>query len=86
MIVPFPLLGDVNAILIEDISNTVSELIVGESDIVVIDVDALDEVDVPPEFVAVTVNVYIVFDDNLDTVIGDDDPVPINPPILLVIV
>ena len=49
-------------------------------------VDALDETDVPPELVAVTVNVYGVFAVNPVTFIGDDVPVPINPPGLLVTV
>ena len=49
-------------------------------------VDALDDTDVPPELVAVTENVYIVFDANPDTVIGEDEPVPVNPPGLLVTV
>jgi hypothetical protein len=55
-------------------------------DNVVTDVDALDEMDVPPELVAVTVNVYAVFASNPDTVIGDDAPVPVKPPGLLVTV
>ena len=48
--------------------------------------DALDGTDVPPELVAVTVNVYGVFGDNPDTVIGEDVPVPVKPPGLLVTV
>ena len=56
MIVPVPL-GAVNATLMEDISNTVAVPIVGAPDTVVFAVEALDATDVPPEFVAVTVNV-----------------------------
>ena len=59
---------------------------VGEPDIVVTAVDALDATDVPPEFVAVTINVYTVFGDNPVTVIGDVVPVPVKPPGLLVTV
>jgi hypothetical protein len=50
------------------------------------DVDALDGTDVPPELVAVTVNVYAVFTANPDTVIGEDEPVPVKPLGLLVTV
>ena len=85
MIVPVPL-SDVNAILTEDISKTVAVPIVGAPDTVVFVVDALDATDVPPELVAVTVNVYMVFDVNPDTVIGDVVPVPVKPPGLLVTV
>ena len=46
----------------------------------------LDGSDVPPELVAVTVNVYTVFGINPDTVIGEDVPVPVKPPGLLVTV
>ena len=49
-------------------------------------VDALDETDVPPELVAETENVYGVFDINPDTVIGEDAPMPVKPPGLLVTV
>jgi hypothetical protein len=47
---------------------------------VVIGSVAVEFSDVRPEFVAVTVNVYVVFPNNpiIDT--GDDAPVPINPP------
>jgi hypothetical protein len=48
--------------------------------------DALDADDVPPEFVAVIKNVYAVLPINPDTVIGEDIPVPIKPPGLLVTV
>ena len=85
MIVPVPP-GAVNVTLTEDISNIVDVPIVGEPVIVVTDVDELDATDVPQELVAVTVNVYGVFDVNPDTVIGDDVPVPVKPPGLLVTV
>ena len=48
--------------------------------------EAVDAIDVPPEFVEVTVNVYGVFAVNPDTVIGDDEPVLVKPPGLLVTV
>jgi hypothetical protein len=60
--------------------------IVGGLATVVTAVDALDGMDVPPEFVAVIVNVYIVFGVNPDTVTGDDVPVPVTPSGLLVTV
>ena len=85
MIVPVPL-GAIKAIITEDASNTVAVPIVGEFGFVVTDVVALDDTDVPPELVAVTVKVYGIFDVNPDTVIGDDVPVPVNPPGLLVTV
>ena len=86
MIVPVPPLGAVKATLTAVELDTVAEPIVGALVIVVTDVDALDETDVPPELVAVTENVYGVFGVNPDTVIGEDVPVPINPPGLLVTV
>ena len=42
--------------------------------------DAADATDVPLEFVAVTVNVYAVPDDNPLTVIDDALPVPVIEP------
>ena len=51
-----------------------------------IDDDSLDEADIPPEFVAVTENVYEVLDDKPDTVIGEVRFVPVKPPVLLVTV
>ena len=57
MIVPLPPLGAVKATLITVVLDTVAVPIVGEPDIVVTAVDALDATDVPPELVAVTVNV-----------------------------
>ena len=56
MIIPVPV-GGVKAMLTEDTSNTVAVPIVGALEIVVTDVVALDDADVPPELVAVTVNV-----------------------------
>ena len=60
------------------------ELMVGTPGCVVTAVDALDATDVPAEVVAVAVNVYTVLLDNPDTVIGEDVPVPVKPPGLLV--
>ena len=48
--------------------------------------DDADNADVPPEFVEDTENVYTVFGVNPDTDIGDDTPVTIKPPGLLVTV
>ena len=59
---------------------------IGEFGFVVTEDDALDATDVPPEFVAVTVKVYGVFGVNPDTLIGEDVPVPVKPPGLLVTV
>jgi hypothetical protein len=59
--------------------------IVGGPDIVVFAVDTLDETDVPPELVAVTVNEYGVFDVNPDTVIGEDVPDRVKPELLVTI-
>ena len=58
---------------------------VGALDIVVFVVDALDETDVPPELVAITVNVYGVFDSNPDTVIGEDVPDHVKPELLVTV-
>ena len=85
MIDPFPL-GAVKATLIAVVLDAVAVPIVGELDTVVTAVDAVDATDVPPELVAVTVNVYIVFDANPDTVIGEEELVPVKPPGLLVTV
>ena len=85
MIVPLPL-GGVNATLTAVVLDTVAVPIVGVLVFVVTAVDALDEFDVPPELVAVTENVYIVFDDNPDILIGEDEPVPVKPPGLLITV
>ena len=85
MIVPVPL-GAVKETLIAVELDTVAVPMVGAPDIVDTDVDAPDATDVPPELVAVTMKVYGVFDVNPDTVIGEDEPVPIKPPGLLVTV
>jgi hypothetical protein len=85
VIVPVPL-GAVKATLTEVALTPVAVPMVGAFDIVVIVVDALDATDVPPELVAVTVNVYDVFGVNPDTVIGETEPVPVKPPGLLVTV
>ena len=85
MIVPVPL-GAVKATLTTVELDTVATPIVGALDFVVTEVDALDETDIPPEFVEVTVNVYGVFGVNPDTEIGDNVPVPVKPPGLLVTV
>ena len=66
--------------------DTIAVPMVGAPVSVVTEIDALDETDVPPELVAVTLNVYGVFTVNPDTVIGEDVPVPIKPPGLLVTV
>jgi hypothetical protein len=66
--------------------NIVAVPMVGAFVNVVTSIDSLDETDVPPELVAVTVNVYGVFGVNPDTVIGEDVPVPVKPPGLLVTV
>ena len=65
--------------------DTVAVPIVGAPDFVVTDVDVLDATDVPPELVAVTVNVYAVFGVNPDTFIGDDVPVPVKPELLVTV-
>jgi hypothetical protein len=56
VIVPVPL-GAVKETLMEDGLITVAVPMVGAVDIVVTALDALDATDVPPELVAVTVNV-----------------------------
>ena len=84
--VPLPPVGGVNATLTTVELDTVIVPIIGELGEVVTELDALDATDVPPEFVAVTVNVYAVFADNPDTVIGEVVPVPVKPPGLLVTV
>jgi hypothetical protein len=85
VIVPVPL-GAVKATLTADVLDTVAVPMVGELDFVVTDVEALDETDVPLELVEVTEKVYGVFAVNPVTIIGDDVPVPVKPPGLLVTV
>ena len=86
MIVPVPPLGEVKATLTVVALYTVAVPIVGEFVNVYTDSDEPDDTDVPPEFVAVTVKVYGVFGVNPDTLIGEDVPVPVKPPGLLVTV
>ena len=86
MIVPVPPLGTVKATLTAVELETVAITLVGAIVRVVTSVDVLDATDVPPELVEVTVNVYGVFAVNPETVIGEDVPVPVKPPGLLVTV
>ena len=83
--VPVPL-GEVKATLTAVELEAVAVPMVGEFGFVVTVVDALDATDVPPALVAVTVKVYGVFGVNPETLIGDDVPVPVKPPGLLVTV
>ena len=85
MIVPLPL-DAVKATLTVVALVTDAVPIVGVPDTVVTADDAFDDTEVPPELVVVAVNVYIVFGVNPDTVIGEDVPVPVKPPGLLVTV
>ena len=57
MIVPLPPLGAVNVTLTAVELDTVAVPIVGALGFVVTELDTLDATDVPPEFVATTVNV-----------------------------
>ena len=57
MIVPLPPLGGVKATLTAVVLDTVAVPIVGALGFVVTELDTLDATDVPPEFVATTVNV-----------------------------
>ena len=86
MIVPLPPVGDVKATLTAVELDTVVETLIGGSGDVYVVVDALDATDIPPELVAVIVNVYAVFADNPDTVIGEVVPVAVKPPGLLITV
>ena len=86
MIVPVPPLGTVKSTLTAVELETVAITLVGAIVSVVASVDVLDATDVPPELVAVTVNVYGVFAVNPETMIGEDVPVPVKPPGLLVTV
>jgi hypothetical protein len=71
----------VNVLLsLESSHNNPPDIDLAVHDVVVTDVDADDAEDVPLVFVAVTVNVYAVPSVNPETVIGDDVPVPVNPP------
>ena len=75
---PLPL-GEVKETLMSVVFNTVATPIIGAFGFVVTKDDVLDDIDVPDEFDAVTVNVYDVFAVNPDTVIGDDVPAVILP-------
>ena len=57
MIVPVPPLGAIKATLTSVMLDTVAVPMVGVLGFVVTSVDTLDEPDIPPELVAVTVNV-----------------------------
>ena len=70
----------VNATLAVLLDDDVADTPVGALGAVVTELDTDDAEDVPLVFVAVTVNVYAVPEVNPDTVIGDDEPVPVNPP------
>ena len=85
MIVPFPPLGAVKDKLTAVVLNTVAVPMVGAIGFVVTAVDALDATDVPPELVAETVNVYIVFAVNPETVIGEDVPDIVKPELLITV-
>ena len=85
VIVPVPL-GAVKVILTAVELETVAVPIIGALVLVVTEVVKPDGAEVPPELVAVTENVYGVFAVNPDTVIGEDVPVPVKPPGLLVTV
>ena len=85
MIVPVPPLGEVKTTLIVVELNTDTVPIIGVSVSVVTEDDADEEDDVPPELVAVTVNVYSVFGVNPDTVIGEVVPVPVKPELLTIV-
>jgi len=72
----------VNATLAVLLDDDVAETPVGALGAVVTELDADDAEDVPLAFVAVTVtvNVYAVPPVKPLTVIGDDEPVAVNPP------
>ena len=86
MIIPVPPVGAVKATLTAVELDAVAIPIIGALVRVVTATEALDASDVPPELVEVTENVYGVFAVNPDTAIGDDVPVPVKPPGLLVTV
>ena len=78
-------LGWVNSTLTEVALNNVAVPIIGGFGFVVTEVVALDVMDVPPEFVEVTVNVYGVFGVNPETMIGDVEPVDVSPKLLVTV-
>ena len=77
-----PPVAPVNAIETAVLLERVTEVMVGVCGTVVavIEFEALDAALVPAVDVAVTVNVYAVEDCSPVTVIGLEDPVPVNPP------
>ena len=84
MIVPVPL-GAVKATLTTVELDTVATPMVGAFGFVVTSIDVLDDTDVPPELVAVTVNLYDVFGVNPDTIIGETVPVDVSPKLLVTV-
>ena len=78
-------LGWVNSTLTEVALNNVAVPIIGGFGFVVTEVVELDVMDVPPEFVEVTVNVYGVFGVNPETMIGDVEPVDVSPKLLVTV-
>jgi hypothetical protein len=85
VIISVPPLGAVKFTLISLELNTVATPIIGAFGAVITEDDAPDDADVPPELVAVTVNVYGVFAVNPDTVIGDDVPIVVLPELLVTV-
>ena len=75
MIVPE---GGVKATLIVVELVTVATTPVGEASMVVTELDAVDDADVPPELTATTVNVYAVFAVNPLTITGEVVFVPVD--------
>ena len=84
MIVPVPL-GAVKATLTTVELDTVATPMVGAFGFVVTSIDVLDDTDVPPELVAVTVNLYDVFGVNPDTIIGETVLVDVSPKLLVTV-
>jgi hypothetical protein len=85
VIVPFPPVGGVKYTFTALVLDTIAVPIVGAPGFVITDSDGIDETDVPPVLDAATVNVYIVFTVNPDTVIGEDVPVPVAPELLVTV-
>jgi hypothetical protein len=83
--VPVPV-GAVNETVKDEDVAVPAETPVGAEAIVVTEADAVDGADVPPEFVAVTVNVYGVFEVNPVIEMGLAEPVAVILPGLLVTV
>jgi hypothetical protein len=76
----------VNDTFAEVLDDAVADTPVGALGVVTIDDVAEEAPDVPFALVAVATNVYEVPDDNPDTVIGDDVPVAVIEPGVLVTV